>query len=487
MSGLWAVALVVGLCAGFGALLDRALFGGCWAGGIERAGRALLLGLGGVGSASLALDAAGLPVRALPLALLLSTLSILLLLLLWRRRRSLKSAAAAAALLPAAAPLIPRTPAQLSTRLLAAGLLLFACFSLAQAVFSGLVRPTFQFDSLTRWMFKARVLCEEGSLRGALSTDPLYAFTHQRYPPLVSHVANLPALVSGSFDDRFAQAPFAWFAVALAAIVYGSLRRRAGALAAALGAAWVAGLPLLAYVPYPPPGSGAASAMADVPLALFATGALLALLDALEGRRDRAHLEVGLLLACAALTKNEGLPLVAGCAVTLLIFSQRGRWRAALGVSAVALLLYWLLWGRLAAQFPALDEHYPGRLHWEAVREGLARLPVVLAGFGEEVLSFRHWNLTWPAALLLFLLGRRERAHWALLLAVGLQLASYVLAFVITAWTSPAAEALRPGADPVEYLMTLTLGRLLLHVAPVVIAVALLAAPPLQRSPAPRG
>ena len=65
------------------------------------------------------------------------------------------------------------------------------------------------------------------------------------------------------------------------------------------------------------------------------------------------------------------------------------------------------------------------------------------------------------------------------------QLASYLLAFVVSAWTSPAGEALSPSGDPVEYLLLLTLGRLFLHLAPLVIVLALLASPPLHARPAP--
>jgi hypothetical protein len=67
----------------------------------------------------------------------------------------------------------------------------------------------------------------------------------------------------------------------------------------------------------------------------------------------------------------------------------------------------------------------------------------------------------------------------AALLVGGLQLLTYVFALTITAWTSPAAE--QSGGDPVDYLMTLTLGRLLVHVAPLLVVAALVACPPLLR------
>jgi hypothetical protein len=148
-------------------------------------------------------------------------------------------------------------------------------------------------------------------------------------------------------------------------------------------------------------------------------------------------------------------------------------------------VLYLLAWGLRARHLPALDEHYPGQLRLDALRAGLARLPGVLAGLGAELLSFQRWNLTWLAVAALLALGRIARARVALLVLLGVQLGSYVLAYMITAWTSPAAEAMAAegqAGDTVGYLMSLTLGRLLLHVAPLAIALALLCAPRLARA-----
>jgi hypothetical protein len=446
-----------------GWLVDRACLGDPGLGAVERLGRALMLGLGSLGALSMALDAWGLPVV---LPALLGAAGLLVLLLVWPASRARRPPGREV-----------RAPPTVLVRVLVGLLLVLALVSVGQAVFSGLVRPTFQFDSLTRWMFKTKVLALEGTLIGPLSQDPEFAFTHQRYPPLVSHVSVWPCLVEGRFDDRLAQSIYPWYAVALVMVLFGALRRRVGPLRASLGAAWVAGFPLLSFVPYPPPGSGAASAMADIPLALFVTGAGLALIDALERARDRAHVETALLLGFAVLTKNEGLPVAAVVVVLLLLLTRRGRWRTALGVAALVGAVYWLLWGRLAAELPALDEHYPGQLRLGAVLAGLPRLPRILLQFGHELISFRSWNLTWPAVVALLALGRWSRPVGVLVTIVVAQLGVYVIAFVITAWSSPAAEFL--GGDPVDYLMTLTVGRLFMHVAPLAVVAALLASPAL--------
>jgi hypothetical protein len=177
--------------------------------------------------------------------------------------------------------------------------------------------------------------------------------------------------------------------------------------------------------------------------------------------------------------KNEGLPLLVGAALAIAIGARRARVRRALGVCGAAAAVYLALWWSLARQFPALDENYAGQLSWEAVSSGLPRLAFILPAFLQELVSFERWGLTWIAAIVLLALARPRRAMLGLVALVVAQLAVYVLMFVISAWTSPAGEALAASGDPVEYLLGLTLGRLFLHLAPLLIALACCACPPL--------
>ncbi len=464
-----------------GVVVDRGLFGDPGLGWIERFGRGLMLGFGVVGSLSLLVDVLGLGVSATSLGG-----AVLVVLLLLARPAWRCSSGASVCTDEDRRPLSALTR---NEQLAHGGMLLLACVGLFMAVRSGWLRPTFQFDALTRWMFKAKALHFDETLLGAVSRDPYYGLTHQRYPPLVSHIANLPAMVSGVFDDRIASAIFPWFAVALVATVYGGLRRRCGALSAALSAAWIGNLPLISYVLKPPPGAGASSAMADIPLALFIVGAVLAMADALQGRRARAHLEAGLLLGFAALTKNEGLPFIVALALGVLVAAPRGRFRRAGGVAAVGVGLFYGLWGLLALGLPITDEHYLGRLQGDAFQAGLARLEIILPRLASEVMNFQSWNLTWAAWAVLLALGGRRLARPVprmILVALAIQLASYIFAYIVTSWSSPAAELIHPGGDPLPTLMELTLGRLLIQIAPAAIVLGLIVAPLASGTEEPR-
>ncbi len=477
----------IGACLALGHCVDRFVFGLPGAGFVERFGRALILGLGLTGLLSLALDQAHILVG--PASLGLAMAGTALLAVIGGRWR------------PVLAPqsIAPtRTPVQKMATVL---MCVLAAVSLALVVRSAFVRPTFQFDALTRWMFKTRVLVTEGTLRGDISVDPGLWFTHQRYPPLAPHVSALPSWAMRAFDerhefntedDRLDSAVYAWFAVALVCVLFGGVARRAGMLAGSFGAAWTASLPLIAYLAWPPPGSGAFSALADVPLAAFSLAAAFAVLEALEQRRPRAWLEACLLLGCVALTKNEGLPMVIACGLGIAVAGGRSRWRPALLTVGGAAVIYAALWGVFSMSFEGLDENYWERLNASAVSSGFTRIPMIVQAFFAGMLDFRQWNVTWLAAIMLVAFGwnrRRRMAARLMITIVCAQLLAYGFAYLVTKWTSARAEfVIREEGldDPLTVLFGLTLGRLLLHVAPIAIALAAMTAPfeaPTEKGP----
>ncbi|GJM20140.1 MAG: hypothetical protein DHS20C15_00550 [Planctomycetota bacterium] len=488
-----ALLLSLALALAFGALFESCLRSARDVHPLERVGRALTFGLGGLGMLSMLADVLGLGVNRLSVGGL--TLAAAVGLLAWRRRAGADDSEPAPRQLQDGASHAGWRALSPQARAAAIGLFALAGIALFLQVRSGLIRPTYQFDALVRWMFKAKVLATDHTLFGAFSYEEAFGFTHQRYPPLVAHIANLPALLSGHFDDYIASAMFPFFALALVCLAGGALARHAGLLSGALVAAWIANLPLIAFVDNPPPGSGSWSAMADIPLALFVCAAGLSLIDLFRSPRGRAAWGVAACLALAALTKNEGLPLLAGASVALFLgqrsASPGARLKLCAQVVGVAVLVFVALWGHRIPGIPAYDENYYAQVGLEPLQAGVERLGLILMGTElqgfrmpgllPELVSFRSWNLTWPLIAVLLLLGGKRslsRVPRALLLLLAVQLAAYVGAYMVTAWESPNARALvGPGGDPLAFLLNLTLGRLLLHLAPLAICVSLLVSP----------
>ena len=163
------------------------------------------------------------------------------------------------------------------------------------------------------------------------------------------------------------------------------------------------------------------------------------------------------------------------------------RIRAALLIAS-GLIVGGYFGARIALSLPASDENYPGQLNIQAFMAGLDRLPMILAKLVKEIFFLPSWNLTWIGIMgLLYLSGRAalDRAGRLLLIIAVFQLAAYMLAFMITAWTSPAAQMISRSSESVPYLLNLTMGRLLLHFAPLCVVAALRAAPLIRSGPVP--
>jgi hypothetical protein len=188
---------------------------------------------------------------------------------------------------------------------------------------------------------------------------------------------------------------------------------------------------------------GARGAYADVPLAAFLGGALAVLLCG--GLRSGAGLAGGLLLAGAALTKTEGIPLASGVSVLLLLLSVAGlpaRPRAARRARALRMLRTALAAGALLGVSVALlhawragipdryTEDYAAILattHLEARAVG-SKLATVAPSLASGLLDVTKWGLLWPLLVTLALMRPGALRRRAALAAGGLVLGPVAIA-----------------------------------------------------------
>jgi hypothetical protein len=287
------------------------------------------------------------------------------------------------------------------------------CALLAALVCAGLMaeavsNPIHDWDGRMTWSAQARYIRADGSVdAGVLANERIY-ISHPQYPLLlpVAQVAALEAF-HGGLDSHFQRALYAAFFPAFLLVIYDAARRAAGRTPAALVALAAAAVPFFTY------GEGGAfSTYSDLPLACF-YGAAVSLL--LWPRPSTAGgLAAGLLLAAAALCKNEGA-LLAAAALALGWRAAAGR-RSALTRFAAALLPLLAALALLVAWRAGIpnrqDENYPDviktRNLWPGIFTHVTLFGPVLL---RQMFRFHHWAGFWLLPPILFAAGRRSLRH----------------------------------------------------------------------------
>lgn len=335
--------------------------------------------------------------------------------------------------------------------------------------------PISDWDGRMTWAPAARWICAEGTVNPRALRQGRWSVSHPDYPLLIP-VADCVALGLGSAEEG--AEPFrllyALQLPALLAVAWTGAARWAGRRAAWLTAA------ILALIPFPAwnPDGGATGAYSDLALAgLFGGGVILLV----RPREWQEGLLGGLLLAAAAMTKNEGAWIgggaIAACAFTAGIGS-RGARRHARQAWLVALLLLGLsvvIVQAWAAGIPARgDESYSvlaRRLDPAAALDGARRSAAEAV---RQMAAPSSWSLFWWITPVLLWLGHRG---W-----MQSRFAPLAIAAALPLALGAAAYALHP--DP-QRLVAVTWSRFLVQgLVPLSILLALALRSSLRREPA---
>ena len=329
--------------------------------------------------------------------------------------------------------------------------------------FLALDKPVWNYDALSRWMFKARAFYADGSVL------PYYAdlergVTQPHYPPFVSLASTWIHTLLGREDDRLVKSFFLAVFVALNLAVYGIARRRASMPVALLAVAVLSSLPCFSYLDSPS-GVGAASALADVPLALITLLAAGLLLDWME-RGVRGSLVLSsALCGLAVWTKQEGALLLIFVPLLAIASSWRRGARGsaeALALSLLPGLLVMAPWYLFQRGVPITDDvYYPIDFGAARVMENLERVPVIVERYLREFTWWSVWNLFWPLVAVAIVVAPRSllrNGGWPLLLLALLHFAAYFAVYVLDDFL---------GVGAYEQKMEITITRLMMHVAPV--------------------
>ena len=350
-------------------------------------------------------------------------------------------------------------------QLAAAALLAFICLGLLA---DALTDPVTGWDGRMTWSTQALWVQDEGTVDSEVLLRKNLYVTHPQYP-LLMPVAQVVVLETFAVpqDVHAFRALYTPCFAAFLLLLWDGGRRWAGRLPTLLAGLAAAGVPALTFFE----DSGAASGYSDLPLGCFYGAGLLLLL---RGRRSVADnlldgWGAGLLLAGAALTKNEGALLAFFALGIAALYLLRKKFPlrtpklhqlAHLAAATVPILLALALLASWRADIPnRQDERYDVLIGSEDIwPEAITRTPGLAALALRQMFRFDHWTVFWIVIPVVFWVGRRgwkgRRKALALALAAG------ALAPLVIAW---GAYSIHPHPDtliPVTWTRFLVQGSL---------------------------
>jgi len=323
-------------------------------------------------------------------------------------------------------------------------------------VHSALTESPTGWDTWAFWLPRAKAIFSFHGLHPHLHGG-FASFAHPEYPPLVPafdaavfRFAGATSVLALPFQDWLLAAAF----VAAAAAV---LRHR---VRPAL--LWPA---LCLLVLAPQFGASVGAGYADPQLArLIALGAVCGGMWVLE-RDGRLLVLTGILLVGASLTKREGLGLALMLSVALAVAARveggRGWARAMLLVPTVIVAaLPWQIWLHVEHVRSSPDYSLRMLLHPSYLFDRLGRLSIALERLPRIALSFDHWLLVLPLALLLAFLVIGTRSSLAVLVLGAIGAGYLGLACVYWIGTLPVTWYMRTSASRVVASLVLLAGAL---------------------------
>lgn len=244
-------------------------------------------------------------------------------------------------------------------------------------------QPLDTYDAWAMWGMKAKALFLLGGVDPGLFASKGAEQLHLDYPLLVPSLDAVASRAMGRFDPQLVHLQFLLVAVAAFAAFAALLRDRAPA--------WLRWPFLVALAAAPALSAQLLTAYADVPLAFFVAGGLLAAARWIDEPEPRLLALATLLFAAASLTKNEGLIFVGAGYLGLVLATRRWRPLVASGLALELVLAPWQIWLRVhdvhsdtLLGLHVFDIHHPGIG------------PLALEALLRQVFAVDTWTLLLP-------------------------------------------------------------------------------------------
>ncbi|MFA5976066.1 MAG: hypothetical protein WC859_07895 [Elusimicrobiota bacterium] len=317
--------------------------------------------------------------------------------------------------------------------------------------------PIYMWDSIVMYAFKAKILFTEGTFRTRAFQDSSLYHINADYPLLLSYLEASYFILLGRVEERWIRLIFLAYWLGWLSLIYRGLRLRWPRPWSLAGVAGLATLPLF----FEEFMGQATSGFADIPLAFYWTGFLLAVFGWRQSPNRTDGWRAVLFAIGCAFTKAEGGPLLAIAGIAFLV-TGRGLRRRFLWL-AVVIGVGLIPWYVIRLTIPHNAAHF---IHWPALAwsEALNRARWI-GSFGiRELANVNRWGFFWLLVVGGFVWPQRKgldlSGSMILVCIVLLQVGLYSWVYFIY-----------PG--DLRLLLPTTLPRLLIHViGPLALAVA---------------
>lgn len=288
------------------------------------------------------------------------------------------------------------------------------------------MRPVASWDGWFMWSLKSKSLAVEGSFSTPVFLSEIFVHSSQDYPTLLPSWQASAYQIAGDLTVSWPlqwQGAWLWLVAGLALL---ALTAGVSRLATLLPFAWLVS-PQVTWE--------SMQGYADVPMALLLVLGTVVLWRA--GDDPRAHVVAGILLGGAALTKAEGLPLVAIVLVCVLVGRGLGPRAWLAPAVALGLRLPWLAW----TTFQGIGNHMITERSFSAEVLSLVpgRIPLIWSIMVPEALTPVRWALLVPACVAAIVVVRRVEPR--LLVAVVLSLLLWTTVYALWPERSWALES----------------------------------------------
>lgn len=307
--------------------------------------------------------------------------------------------------------------------------------------FESVLRPVSSWDSWSNWLLKAKMFFIDGAIA------PMFAYTRSDYPIGISLFVAFFYFVLGGIDDTSVLILFFLFYAFLGLAFY-SFTRRFVSFEIALLFTFL----LLSTQNIIRHGGRYETGMADLALGYGILCAVMLFFEFLHFKHIGTLVLLELVVVICGFFKYEGIVFSFLMQLLLITIFIRDR--------KVRLLPYLMIWVAPSVGWYLYKMHGGVQQHYIFFGSGiqLSRVPVILNGMIKEFVNIKNWNILWPVFFLTSFVYRKSISQelWYMYILLLLQLASYLVVFVVT---------------PVDFeaQIFITIDRLYLHLSPAVV------------------